>query len=194
MRSTIWNVFRRSVYSGCGSGQRCDEREAPTCGKLQSPLPDSNRRPPPYHGEFALSGRGLGSRSTWGFAQQLQRFAGDDEGCVNRPELPRRTRNLSPKCVPKVHARAMKCSPSRARRPSRRGSAGARRLRIHRGATGVTPEPTPRLPLRTSSPAHCGCLLIKRGYSGAEPEVGGDRASARRSRWAPRSSRGRRCA
>ena len=35
----------------------------------------------------------------------MQRFAGDDEGCLNRPELPRRTRNLSPKCVPKVHAR-----------------------------------------------------------------------------------------
>jgi hypothetical protein len=32
--------------------------------------------------------------------QQLQRFARDDEGCLNRPELPRLTRNLSPKRVP----------------------------------------------------------------------------------------------
>jgi hypothetical protein len=111
-----------SVYRGNKKAAFCSGFVPP-----DKPSSDSNRRPPPYHGEFALCGRGSGSRSTWGFAQQLQRFAGDDEGCLNRPELPRRTRNLSPKCVPKVHARAMKCSPSRARRPSRRGSAGWRR-------------------------------------------------------------------
>src|SRR5207249_3551880 len=34
-------IFRRSAVH--------PKRKGPLCGPLQSPLPDSNRRPPPYH-------------------------------------------------------------------------------------------------------------------------------------------------
>jgi hypothetical protein len=72
-------------------------KKAPACGAFASPLPDSNRRPPPYHGTSHATGRNRGQRFwlvlpvLWGlpFATGCQRL--QPRGSIKAPcPVPRR--------------------------------------------------------------------------------------------------------
>jgi hypothetical protein len=64
----------------------------------KSPLTDSNRRPPPYHG---LRLRGPGTALIGALFLHLSWFFCDRSLSSKSPEPPRKTLNLSPKPVPK---------------------------------------------------------------------------------------------
>jgi hypothetical protein len=65
--------------------RRCvwaDNKKAYLQGFSLSPLMDSNRRPPPYHGGFALREREGGTALAVAFFLQLRRFV-----CLAHPSL-----------------------------------------------------------------------------------------------------------
>src|SRR5205085_12379650 len=67
---------------------------------LQSPLTDSNRRPPPYHGGFVHGRHGAALAVHIAVALLIARFE-VPEGCTSSgPQSTRLVRNLSPRLVP----------------------------------------------------------------------------------------------
>jgi hypothetical protein len=63
---------------------------------MRSPLTDSNRRPPPYHGGFELHLRDAGKRLIPRFSCKLARLASRSSLPLKDPERPRRSSHLSP--------------------------------------------------------------------------------------------------
>ena len=107
-------LHRRALLDQEGLG---DPQKWPLCRDL-SPLPDSNRGPPPYHGGFALREGDRGTALATAFFLQLRRFV-----CQTHPSLP--TALSLPE---KPRTCPQNPSPRKAR-PSRLSTPSAKRLR-----------------------------------------------------------------
>ena len=70
-------------------------------GFCASPLTDSNRRPPPYHGGFVPRRRVGGGRLPGLFCLHLPGYRSGFVSVLMRPEHPRESLNLSPGPVPR---------------------------------------------------------------------------------------------
>ena len=111
------SLLHREVFVGVVF----DNKNRPFAGSLsfqKSPLTDSNRRPPPYHGEFALRLCDLGKALGSALSLQSGWFLRSVPLALNDPEPPRGAPNLSPEPSPR-EARIC-CRPRQPRRPSPR--------------------------------------------------------------------------
>ena len=75
---------------------KSDNRSSRFAG-ISSPLTDSNRRPPPYHGDFAARGAASRSRPTWCFAGSWKGLR-----ATRRMLQPTRVALADPEPVPKM--------------------------------------------------------------------------------------------
>src|SRR5882724_12164753 len=81
-------------------------------GVLQSPLTDSDRRPPPYHGAFELRRGAEERRLTPCFPCNSAKLIWPGAPSSKSPESPRETPNLSPEPPPRSRfaARVRACT------------------------------------------------------------------------------------
>ena len=77
-------------------------RHTGICSDFRKPSDGLEPSTPSLPWRICLARRRLGIALYMAVPQQLQGFARDGEGCLNRLELPRRTRNLSPRRVPNL--------------------------------------------------------------------------------------------
>jgi hypothetical protein len=96
-RSRIWELHKRLHTRRILRLVQVDPKgKAPRAGLLQSPLTDSNRRPPPYHGGIGLRRWHGGGALAALLSLQLRRLRDFVTSSSKTLEPPRRTSNLSP--------------------------------------------------------------------------------------------------
>jgi hypothetical protein len=110
---TLWSVRSEPEGSIKGSTRiaywrsckRLGQKERRFAALLQSPLADSNRRPPPYHGGFALCERDGGAALVTALCLQPRRFVCLTYPSLDEPSVALTNLKPAPKTCPQISRR-----------------------------------------------------------------------------------------